>query len=386
MTQDSGLKTILITGGCGFIGTNLVKYLLEKRVYDIKIFDNLSVGRKGHIDQVLTCPAACCGVKTMLGSRGRSAPGQGRGSCPAREGERCEARAPRVDSILRSTNATSVELIVGDIRNPQEIERAAEGVDGIVHLAAYTGVRDSLANPEECFQVNALGTFNVLEACRKLGIERFIYASSNADVGEQALPIHEEMVTRPISVYGATKLIGEALCLAYYHAYGIKTISLRFSNIYGPYMGHKTSVIANFIRRAKAGKPLIIYGDGRQTRDFCHVRDICRAIELALTYNPPNPTNSMNSMNPKNLIFQLGTGKETQINDLALMVTGLSAKGGLGPQPEIKYEAPQAGDIRRNCSDIAKAREALGFEPEVGLEEGLSEVWKWWEAQTFLDP
>lgn len=315
---------LLITGGAGFIGANLVEYLLEKGGYRLRVLDNFSTGRRAYIDR-----------------------------------------------ILNSTNPMNpknpVELITGDVRNREEVEDAVRGVDAVVHLAAHTNVIASLENPQGSFEINVLGTLNLLEACRQQGVDRFVFASSNAAVGEQEPPIDESKVPAPISPYGAGKLAGEALCSAYYGSYGIKAVSLRFANVYGPYSEHKTSVVAEFIRRAKAGEPLMIYGDGNQTRDFIHAQDICRAIEFSLNYDPSA------TENPSGLVFQIATGVETRIRDLVAVIRNLATEAGL-EAPEIVFEGERRGEIRKNYSDISKAREILGFGAEIDLERGLAMI------------
>jgi UDP-glucose 4-epimerase len=313
---------IFITGGCGFIGANLVKYFLDKDGYDITVYDNLSTGSKENL-----------------------------------------ARA-----VSDSKQKATFRFMEGDVLDKERLENETKGHTAIIHLAAHTNVIDSLKNPTDDFSINAVGTFNVLEAARKNNIKNFIYASSNAVVGEQNPPINEEEIPAPVSPYGASKLTGETLCSAYYHSYGIRAISLRFANCYGPYSEHKTSVVAKFIRRAKQGKPLEIYGDGNQTRDFIHAQDICDAIDLALDFDSQSVD--------LGLTFQIATGVTTKIIDLAKMIRDLAVKSGLNP-PEIIFEEARRGEIRKNYADITKAREVLGFRPEIELGEGLKGVWHW---------
>lgn len=301
-------ERIFITGGAGFIGANLVKYFLDRGNCNITVYDNLSSCTKENLE------------RAVKDSR--------------QEGE--------------------VRFIEGDILDFTKLNRAVKGHTAVIHLAAHTRVIESLENPGENFEINSKGVFNILEASRKNKVKKFIFASSNASLGEQISPINEKMVPRPLSPYGATKLFGEALCCAYFHSYGLKTVSLRFANAYGPYSEHKTSVVARFIKRVKEGKPLEIYGDGNQTRDFIHAKDICRAVYLSLNYDQSN-------YNIWGEVFQIGTGKETKIKDLADMLReNITAK-----KSKLYFIKPRKGEIRRNFSHIDKARKILGFSPSV---------------------
>ena len=152
----------------------------------------------------------------------------------------------------------------------------------MIHLAANTGVLPSIQDPTADCSTNVLGTLNFLEASRKSAVKRFDFASSGAPLGEQTAPIHEEMVARPISRYGASKLAGEAYCSAYCGSFGLETVALRFGNVYGPRSNDKGSVVAKFVKHIIAGKPLTIYGDGNQSRDFVYVEDLVQAVLLAL--------------------------------------------------------------------------------------------------------
>ena len=315
-TADCRLSTILVTGGCGFIGTNLVRYLFSKG-YKIRVLDNLSTGKK---ENLLTA----------------------------------DYQLPTAD------------LIVGDIRDRDVVEKAVEDIDAAIHLAAHTSVVESLDNPEEDWNINVTGTLNLLEACCLKGVKKFIFASSNAVLGEQPPPVDEMKIPKPLSPYGASKLACEALCSAYYHSFGLNTISLRFANCYGPYSEHKASVIARFMDWARQGKPLIIYGDGKQTRDFIHVDDVCQAIHLCLT--------AADSIAGK--LFQIASGVETNIDELAKMIKEIIERN----VPTI-YEPKRKGEIERNYSDITKARRVLGFKPKVTLKQGLHDLWERYTVQ-----
>jgi UDP-glucose 4-epimerase len=311
--QSSNASAILITGGCGFIGVNLIKYL-GNLGYKIRVLDNLSVGRKENL-----LDAGC---------------------------------------LLASDS-----LIIGDIRDQEALSQNIKGVDAIVHLAAHTRVVESLSKPQETWDINTKGTFNLLEACRLTGVKTFIFASTNAALGEQTPPFNETKIPKPISPYGASKLAGEALCTSYSHSYGLNTVILRIGNSYGPHSKHKASVIAKFIKRAIQNEPLAIYGDGKQTRDFIHVNDVCQAINLCLT-----TTKSISGE-----IFHIASGRETTINELTNMILEISGK-----KIEIVHEPKQKGEVERNYSSIAKATKVLGFKPKIALRNGLIDLWNWY--------
>lgn len=320
MTVDHRPLTVLVTGGCGFIGTNLVRHLYDKG-YTIKALDNLSTGKKE------TLLAAGCQLPTA-------------------------------------------NLMAGDIRDMKMVGKATEGTDAVVHLAAHTDVVESLDNPKDDWDINVNGTLNLLEACRRNGVSKFIFASSNAVLGEQPPPVDETKIPDPLSPYGAAKLAGEALCSAYHYSFGLNTVSLRFGNCYGPYSKHKTDVITTFMNCARQGKPIIIYGDGNQTRDFVHVDDICQAIHLCLT-----ATESISGE-----VFQIASGIETSINKLARMIKEIVEENLQAADHESStiYKPKRNGEIERNYSDITKAKRVFDFDPHVKLSDGLHDLWQWY--------
>ena len=318
-TDDYRPETVLITGGCGFIGTNLLKCLLEKG-YRCKILDNFSSSA----------------VPWIINDK--NAENHFSNLYPGFSGN---------------------DLIIGDVRDSVVVAKAIQGVDYVVHLAAHTNVIASIENPKEGWDINVAGTINLLEACRRNQVANFISASSNAVVGEQTPPIDESKMPRPLSPYGASKLAGEALCSAYYHSYSMNTICLRFANCYGPYSEHKTSVISKFIKQITSGDSLTIYGDGNQTRDFVHVDDVCQAIHLCLT----------KAESVAGEVFQVASGIETSINDLVSIICEA-----IGKKTDIINEPARKGEIQRNFSDINKAKELLGFDPKMVLSDGLKKL------------
>jgi UDP-glucose 4-epimerase len=254
---------------------------------------------------------------------------------------------------------------VRDILDADAVRASARDCQVVVHLAANTGVAPSIQDPRRDCMVNVIGTLNCLEAARHEGVERFVFASSAAPVGEVEPPVREDKAPRPVSPYGASKLAGEGYCSAYARSFGLETVALRFGNVYGPYSDHKSSVVAAFIKRALAGEPLEIYGDGSQSRDFIHVDDLVRAIDKAASV--PDIGGE---------IFHIATAHETTISDLAHTLIQVLARHGVGGV-QLHNAPPRAGDVRRNFADTAKAAARLGWRAEVSLEEGLAGVVQW---------
>jgi UDP-glucose 4-epimerase len=221
-----------------------------------------------------------------------------------------------------------------------------------------------VSHPELDVETNALGEFHVLEAARKSEtVNRLVFASSNAAVGEVEGAVDEERIPEPLAPYGASKLYGEALCSVYWHTYDIHTTSLRFANAYGPYSGHKTSVVPKFLRRAKQGKDLEIYGDGEQTRDFIHSEDIARVIGRALEGGHPGGE-----------VFQVATAQETRIKDLAEWIREIA--GDHGQSIDVHHTDPRPGEIRYNYSSIEKVSEMLGWEPRREFRPSIESLWE----------
>lgn len=313
-------RRILVTGGAGFIGANLVRLLLDHSC-DVTVLDNLSAGRREYLDGL------------------------------------------------------SVGFIQGDILDRATVDQAVADQDGIVHLAAQTGVPGSLRDPRKDCEINITGTLNILEACRAkhehpksqaIGERdfgpRLIFASSNAPLGRQAPPATEDKAPLPISPYGASKLAGEAYCLAYHGSWGLRTVVLRFGNVYGPFSEHKGSVVAKFLKDISTGDRVAVDGDGQQTRDFIYVGDLCRAILLALESDVCGE------------VFQVATGTETTIGQLAEMVKLTSRS-----EAAIAYGPPRQADVRKSYSSIGKIRSVLAWEPRVDLRHGIHMTREWFQ-------
>lgn len=318
----------LITGGCGFLGTALIRRLLSEEIAaSVRVLDNLSVGGRDDLGEV--------------------------------------CRFVELDpKNLSQGNVPGVTLVVGDIRDPAVCASCCRGMDVVVHFAANTGVPVSIENPRLDMECNVVGTFNMLEAAREAGVARFVFASSGAPAGEVEPPIHEKLPPHPVSPYGASKLAGEGYCSAYYKSFGLETVALRFGNVYGPGSIHKGSVVARFIKNALAGKHLEIYGDGTQTRDFIYIDDLIDAVVLSAT----RPGIGGET-------FQIATSRETTVLEIAEMVSGAMEDQGIG-RPEIRMAGPRPGDVKRNFSDTSKAEAMLGWKCRMNLEEGIAETVK----------
>jgi UDP-glucose 4-epimerase len=237
-------------------------------------------------------------------------------------------------------------------------------VDVIVHLAANTGVVPSVEDPRADMETNVIGTLNMLEAARQKGVKRFIFASSGAPAGEVEPPIHEEIAPHPVSPYGASKLAGEGYCSAYFRTFGIKTVVLRFGNVYGSGSSHKSSVVAKFIRQGLKGETCKIYGDGEQTRDFIFIDDLIDAVLKAAIFDSGGE------------IFQIATSEEHTVNEVAeFLKEELEQKGAV---MNLEHSSARNGDVRRNFSDITKARKFLGWQAEVDLREGIRRTVDWY--------
>lgn len=305
--------TVLVTGGAGFIGSELVGQLLAEGARVVAV-DNLVNGKRENLE----------------------------GLDPGR-----------------------MRLEEGDIRNEELMVRLLRDTTVVFHLACL-GVRHSIHSPLENHEVNATATLKLLTAARAAGAKRFVYVSTSEVYGTALrTPMDEEHPTFPLTVYGASKLAGECYTRAYFHTYGYPTVVVRPFNTYGPRSHHEGDcgeVIPRFMLRRLCGKPLVVFGDGEQTRDFTYVSDTARGILLA-------------GANDRALgqTINIGSGMEHTINEIAREVAAAAG----GDVPQIIHDKPRPGDVRRHHSDVKKARE-LGYQPTVTIREGLTELKKWY--------
>jgi len=258
--------------------------------------------------------------------------------------------------LLPFLDGKSLHVARLDVLDRRKLRQYMEGIDAVVHLAAYIEVAESNRDPLKYINNNVLGTASVLEACREAGVKKFVYISSAAVYGEPLeLPVGESHPTKPLSPYGYSKLLGEYLARMYSEVYGLDVVVLRLFNVYGyGQSGEYAGVISKFIERVSMGKSPIIFGDGEQTRDFIYVDDVCRAIELSLIHNTDFD------------IFNVATGRRISINELAHLII---REAGLDLEPV--YAPPREGDIKHSYADVSHAAEKLGFKAEVGLGEGI---------------
>jgi len=304
------METVLITGGCGFIGSHLAEELVQSG-YRVKLFDNLSTGHTENIEHINPIP----------------------------------------------------ELIEGDVTDFRQVDRATQGVNRVVHLAALVSVVESVEKPVLCHEVNVTGTLNVLEACRARKVKRMILASSAAVYGsEPTLPKSEEMLPAPESPYAASKLAGEMYAKLYAQLYGIESVSLRFFNVYGPRQDPSSmysGVISRFTRQILTNETPTIFGDGMQTRDFVFVKDVVHAAVLAMTSTELGRGEVMN------------VASGTSISLLSLL-EALQSLTGKEVVPAFARE--RLGDVRYSEASVAHAFELLGFRAVHSIRSGLESL------------
>lgn len=261
------------------------------------------------------------------------------------------------------------ERAEGDIRDAPALDAALTGMQAVIHLAAAGSVVMSVEDPVTNFDVNVLGTFRVLDAARRAGVERIVLASTGgALIGDATPPVDESSLPKPISPYGASKLAGEGYAHAFAKAYGLRTVALRFANVYGPWSERKRGAMTMFFRAIQAGEPIVIYGDGSASRDYTHVEDISRALELALERDVPGGT-----------VLHIASGVETTVTELASLCC---AAAGVPDHP-VEYRSKRAGEVDRNFASYDLAQKMLGYAPSISRAAGIRETWQWFQKSVF---
>jgi UDP-glucose 4-epimerase len=306
---------VLVTGGAGFIGSALVRALVS-RGDRVRVLDNLSTGKRHNLADV----------------------------------------------------AGDVELIEGDLRDEGLLDRALVETELVFHEAAIASVPRSLAEPLENHSVNATGTLRLLDAARRAGVRRLVYAASSSAYGDSPVtPKLETMAPAPLSPYAVSKLAGEHYCQVYAGAFGVETVCLRYFNIFGPRQDPKSeyaAVVPRFVTAALAGQGVTIFGDGTQSRDFCHVDNVVDANLLA----GAAPAEAVSGR-----IFNIGCGTSISLNDLVRVISAA-----LGRTVAVTYAPPRAGDVKHSAADIGAARAGLEYQPRVSLDAALPSTIAWY--------
>ena len=318
-------KKILVTGGAGFIGSNLIEVLLEKR-NKVVCLDNFATGKRENLT-----------------------------------------------AFLNNTNFT---LIEGDIRNLEDCKKAVAGVDYVLHQAALGSVPRSISDPIATDGVNIGGFLNMLVASRDAGVKRFVYAASSSTYGNsKSLPKVEDVIGKPLSPYAITKYVNELYADTFYRTYGFETIGLRYFNVFGRKQdpnGAYAAVIPKFVNQLINYESPVINGDGEYSRDFTYIDNVIQMNLLALTSENPEAINQ---------VYNTAFGQRATLNDLVI-----SLKNYLGEyDPKIKevqiiYGPNRIGDIPHSMASIEKAQKLLNYQPQFSLQNGLMEAVKWyWE-------
>src|SRR6266545_1378758 len=307
---------VLVPGGAGFIGSNLVGALLA-RGDEVRVLDNFSTGNRGNLAHL----------------------------------------------------EDDLEIVEGELRSYERVHNAVRGVELVFHQGALPSVPRSVHDPLTTSAVNVEGTLNVLLAARDEDVRRVVFASSSSvygNVGE--LPCRENQHTDPISPYGVSKLAAERYCVSFSRVYSLETVALRYFNVFGPNQdptSQYAAVVPRFINAIADGRAISVYGDGGQRRDFTYVANVVAANLLAAEADDVSGS-----------VLNIATGRSTTVNELAQTI------GSLLGRPVVRNEQPaRAGDVRDSWADVTLARELLGWEPHVGLEDGLRLAAEWFLAR-----
>jgi UDP-glucose 4-epimerase len=311
------LKQYLVTGGAGFIGSHIVRALLEQGAA-VRVLDNFSSGKRENLD-------------------GSSSP----------------------------KNGGRFEVVEGDVRDATFVAEAVRDVEVIFHQAAFVSVPESMEKPQDCFDVNIMGTSILFEAAHKAGVRRVVIASSAAVYGDSdALPLKEDTLLRPLSPYAVSKRVDEMYAALYTQSFGLEVAALRYFNVYGPRQRPDSmyaAAVPIFIRRLRDGKPITIFGDGGQTRDLIFVGDVVCANLIASEH--PSAVGR---------IFNICTGQSTRLLDLLDVLFKLFPNS---PKPVLA--PPRAGDIYKSVGSPAYAENTIGFKAQTSLADGLKETVDW---------
>ncbi len=303
----------LVTGGAGFIGSNLVQALLE-RGHNVRVIDNFSTGSKDNLALFLE----------------------------------------------------KVEMVNGDIRYLNTVMEAMEGVDYVLHQAALPSVPRSVETPLESNDVNTNGTLNILYAAKSKGVKRVVYAASSSAYGDTpTLPKVESMPASPLSPYAVNKLAGEHYCKAFYNVYGLETVALRYFNIFGPRQdpnSYYSAVIPKFIKAFLSDKSPVIFGDGEQSRDFTFIENVVQA-NLKACKAPAKACGR---------VMNIACGDRITLNELAAELKDI-----LRANSNVKHGEPRPGDIKHSLADISLAKELIDYEPTVNVRDGIRKTVDW---------
>ena len=268
----------------------------------------------------------------------------------------CRSNLPVLDNV---------SLVEADILDEPALANALRGADVVYHLAAAISVAESVNDPRVCLRNNVDGTFYLLEAARQAGVKRVVLASSCAVYGDATPPpVGEMSALSPQSPYAASKAMDESLAEAFFHSYGLEVVCLRFFNVYGPRQRADSgyaAAIPRFVDRLSRGLPAMIFGDGLQTRDFIHVRDVARALRLAGEV----PSSALK----RRRVFNVGSGKPTTILELLDVIRQHGVAG-----PDHQFLPPRSGEVRHSYGSIELAKNVLGFAAEVGISPGIQEL------------
>lgn len=310
------MATFLVTGGAGFVGSNLVAHLLGQG-HQVRVLDNFSTGRRENLERHLE----------------------------------------------------EIELVEGDLRSYQIVQEAVDGAEFVLHQGALPSVPRSVRDPITTNEVNVIGSLHVLEAARRAGVKRLVYASSSSVYGDNPdVPKRESMRQEPLSPYAVSKLAGEQYCRSYWRIYGLETVCLRYFNVFGPRQdpgSQYSAVIPRFIRAILHDKPVTVHGDGAQSRDFTFVDNVVSANLLAC-FAPA----------AAGQVFNIACGERHTLQELIALIAEIS-----GAQPKVRFAERRSGDVLHSQADLSRAKAALGYYPLIGFADGLRKTIDWLAGQ-----